>query len=77
MILTIFAGIAEFERELILERTSAGRKLAQKNGVEFGRPKKLTTQRIEVVKTLIESGTSVKKVAITFNFHLSTNRVLQ
>ena len=36
MILTIFAGIAEFERELIVERTGSGRKAAQKRGVKFG-----------------------------------------
>lgn len=41
MILTVFAGLAEFERELIRERTGAGRKAAQKRGVRFGRPKKL------------------------------------
>jgi DNA invertase Pin-like site-specific DNA recombinase len=33
MIMTVFAGIAEFERELIRERTSAGRKAALKRGV--------------------------------------------
>src|ERR1700757_5069004 len=36
MIMTIFAGIAEFERGLILERTSAGREAARKRGVRFG-----------------------------------------
>jgi len=30
MIMTIFAGIAEFERGLIRERTSAGREAARK-----------------------------------------------
>ena len=44
MILTIFAGIAEFERELIIERTSVGRKLAMKNGIEFGRAKKFSSE---------------------------------
>jgi DNA invertase Pin-like site-specific DNA recombinase len=33
MIMTIFAGIAEFERDLIRERTSAGREAARKRGV--------------------------------------------
>ena len=39
MILTVFAGIATFERELIKERTSAGRALARAKGVRFGRPR--------------------------------------
>jgi len=37
MVLTVFAGIAEFERALILGRTSAGRTAAQQKGVRFGR----------------------------------------
>jgi hypothetical protein len=41
MIMTIFAWIAEFERDLIRERTGAGRKAAKKRGVLFGRPPKL------------------------------------
>jgi DNA invertase Pin-like site-specific DNA recombinase len=41
MIMTIFAGIAEFERDLIRERTGAGREAARKRGVRFGRPRKL------------------------------------
>jgi DNA invertase Pin-like site-specific DNA recombinase len=39
MILTVFAGIAEFERDLIRERTGAGRVIAKANGVRFGRPR--------------------------------------
>src|SRR6476646_6095121 len=38
MVLTVFAGIAEFERALIHQRTSAGRTEAKKRGVRFGRP---------------------------------------
>ena len=38
MVLTVFAGIARFERSLISERTSSGRKAAQERGVRFGRP---------------------------------------
>ena len=34
----IFACLAEFERDLMIERTSAGRKAAKKRGVKFGRP---------------------------------------
>jgi hypothetical protein len=37
MIMTIFAGIAEFERALIRERTGAGREAARKRGVRHRR----------------------------------------
>ena len=36
MVLTVFAGIAEFERSLIVDRTRTGRLAAQKKGVRFG-----------------------------------------
>jgi DNA invertase Pin-like site-specific DNA recombinase len=35
MIMTVFAGIAEFERDLIRERTSAGRDAARQRGSAF------------------------------------------
>ena len=48
---TMLAAIAEFERELIRERTGAGRKRAMANGVKFGRKRKLSEyQRAEAVK---------------------------
>src|ERR1039457_7278293 len=36
MVLTVFAGLAEFERELIEERTGPGRDAAKEGGVRFG-----------------------------------------
>lgn len=72
MILTVFAGIAEFERDLIVERTSAGRKLALARGVRFGRPPKLDSRQKEAVKSLLDKGNSVKNVADIFKTHPAT-----
>lgn len=72
MILTVFAGIAEFERDLIVERTSSGRYAAQKRGVKFGRPSKLSSNQIDAIKSLLEKGKSVRKVAETFKIHPAT-----
>lgn len=48
---TLLAGIAEFERELIRERTGEGRKRAMAAGVKFGRKRKLSDyQRAEAIK---------------------------
>jgi DNA invertase Pin-like site-specific DNA recombinase len=48
---TLLAAIAEFERELIRERTGDGRKRAMAAGVKFGRKRKLTDfQRSEAIK---------------------------
>jgi DNA invertase Pin-like site-specific DNA recombinase len=54
MVLTVFAGIAEFERALIRERTGAGRIAAKKRGVKFGRPPKLTPQQAALAARLVD-----------------------
>lgn len=72
MIMTIFAGIAEFERDLIRDRTSAGREAAMKRGIKFGRPKKLSPEQRELISQLIDEGKSVAELAKTFNVDRST-----
>jgi len=72
MMMTIFAGIAEFERDLIRERTGAGRANAQKRGVRFGRPRKMNAEQRELAKRLIKEGRSVSEVARTFSVHPAT-----
>lgn len=39
LMMHIFASLAEFERDLIIERTQAGRKAAMARGKKMGRPK--------------------------------------
>ena len=72
MVLTVFAGIAEFERSLISSRTEEGRRAAQARGVVFGRPPKLRPDQRGVARQLIEDGKSVSEVARTFNVHPAT-----
>lgn len=72
MVLTVFAGLAEFERELIRERTSTGRIAAMKRGVRFGRPLRLTDEQISLAKRLLDEGKSAKDVAKTFGIHRAT-----
>jgi DNA invertase Pin-like site-specific DNA recombinase len=45
LMLTVLGGLAEFERHLILARTSEGRQRAQQRGVRFGRKPKLTVHQ--------------------------------
>jgi DNA invertase Pin-like site-specific DNA recombinase len=53
LMLTVLAGLAEFERSLIIARTSEGRERAKANGVRFGRPRKMSTyQQAEALKRL-------------------------
>ena len=51
LLVTMLAAIAEFERELIRERTGEGRKRAKAAGVRFGRPPILSAfQRAEAMR---------------------------
>jgi DNA invertase Pin-like site-specific DNA recombinase len=53
LMLTVLGGLAEFERSLIIARTSEGRARAKANGVRFGRPKKMSAfQQAEALKRL-------------------------
>lgn len=72
MVLTIFAGIAEFERALIRERTSAGRRAAQARGVRFGRAPKLTEAQRDHARELLASGKRAAEVAALLSVHRST-----
>jgi DNA invertase Pin-like site-specific DNA recombinase len=72
MVLTVFAGIAEFERELIHERTSVGRTAAKSRGVRFGRPSKLTSEQVALARRLIGEGTSVPEASKILNVHRTT-----
>jgi DNA invertase Pin-like site-specific DNA recombinase len=72
LIMTVFTGIAEFERDLIRERTSAGREAARRRGIHFGRPRKLNPEQTKLARRLIDEGQSVREVADTFNVHTAT-----
>lgn len=72
MIMTVFAGIAEFERDLIRERTGAGREAAIQRGVRFGRPRKLNADQVQVAAKLLSEGKPVRDIARTFNVHEAT-----
>jgi len=73
MILTVMAGIADFERSLILERTSTGRKAAKERGVKFGRSKALSDAQIQAAKQMLEQpGATVTAIAAAFKVNRAT-----
>ena len=41
MVIGVLASMAEFERELVKERTALKREAARANGTKFGRPRKV------------------------------------
>lgn len=73
MVLTVFAGMADFERSLIVERTSAGRIAAKARGVRFGPRPTLAAEQIAHARQLIEGdGKPVAEVARLLGVHRAT-----
>src|SRR3954453_3286957 len=52
LIFHVFGALAEFERDLIRDRTHAGLAAARARGRLFGRPKVLTPQQVKQLRTL-------------------------
>jgi DNA invertase Pin-like site-specific DNA recombinase len=56
LIFTIFSAFAEFERDMIVERTQEGKMLAKQNpDFREGRPKKFSRQQINHALSLLEN----------------------
>lgn len=68
----LFAAFAEFERNLILERSAVGRAAAWARGRFGGRPEKLSKRDLELMKTLIDNGTPIKTIAERWNVSRTT-----
>lgn len=54
LVFHVFGALAEFERDLIRERTNAGLSAARARGKQGGRPKKLTDKKLQQAKALIK-----------------------
>ena len=56
LIFTIFSAFADFERDLIVERTQEGKEIAkQRPGFKEGRPKKFSKQQLALAMQLLET----------------------
>jgi DNA invertase Pin-like site-specific DNA recombinase len=68
LMLTMLGGLAEFERELILARTSEGRARAKANGVKLGRKPILTPhQQREAIKRVKAEKESIGEIARSYD----------
>ena len=68
----LMGALAEFERDLIVERTKAGMDAARQRGQHIGRPTKLSPIQIEHARELIDQGKSRNEVARLFSVNPST-----
>ncbi|QMV54210.1 recombinase family protein [Ewingella americana] len=67
MTMQVISAVAEFERDLLLERTHSGIARAKAAGKRFGRPPALSEEQKHAVMQLINAGTSVSAIARQFN----------
>lgn len=73
LVFNIFGSLAQFERDLIRERTRAGLEAARARGRRGGRPAKLDERQITEVRRLYESGSvTVNQIAAMMSVGRST-----
>lgn len=72
LMLTVLAGLAEFERELIRARTGEGRARAKAEGRRMGRKPKLTPHQQREAQQRRDAGESITAIARSYAVHHST-----
>jgi len=78
LLLTMLAGLAEFERSLIMARTQAGIQHARNIGKTFGRPVKLSARQRQMIAERYANGETMAAIAEVFDVSEATiSRVLK
>jgi len=72
LILAVLGALAEFERSMILARTSEGRRRAQDRGVRFGRKPKLSQYQIAEALVRRANGESLIDIGRSYGVSHST-----
>src|SRR3982751_5616017 len=72
LVFHIFGALAEFEREIIRERTQAGLQSARARGRMGGRRTALTPKQLQIARQLWESNTPVKEICHTLGISRAT-----
>lgn len=67
MLRTILAAVAEFERDVISERTKTGMAAAKAGGRRFGKTSTLDRTLVERIKGMHAGGVSLNRIAGTLN----------
>ena len=74
----MLGGLAEFERELIKQRTGEGRIRAKARGVHIGRPFKLTLHQRREARERHERGETLVDIGRSFNVaHTTIARAIE
>jgi putative DNA-invertase from lambdoid prophage Rac len=63
MTMSVIAAVAQFEKDLLIERTHAGLARAKAEGTALGRPATLDTEKQAAVRAALAAGESVSALA--------------
>ena len=73
MMIGVLGSLAEYERELIKERTALKRATSRANGTKFGRPRKVSdSDHIATAKRMKSDGHAIKDIV---QAHRTTTRI--
>jgi len=72
LMVKVLAAVADFERDLIIERTQAGQARARAEGKHMGRPSKTTADERQMIVQRLARGESVSSVARAFKVSRGT-----
>jgi len=63
MTMQVISAVAEFEKDLLIERTHSGLVRARAAGKRFGRPPALSQEQRQAALEMLKAGTSISAVA--------------
>ena len=72
LMVSLFAALAQFERDLISDRTKAGLAAARLQGRVPGRPSVMTSERLDAAQRLRADGLSYEKIAAALGVSRAT-----
>lgn len=73
LVFHIFGALAEFERDIIRDRTNAGLQAARARGRKGGRPKSLTGKKVAMAQELYNNqNNSISEICKTLNISRAT-----
>ncbi|HDX4396355.1 TPA: recombinase family protein [Enterobacter bugandensis] len=67
MTMQVISAVAEFEKDLLIERTHSGIARARASGKRFGRPSSLNGEQQQVVLERLNAGVSISAIAREFS----------
>ena len=68
----MLAAVADFERDVIMERTQAGQARARAAGTRMGRPSKTTPDQQRAIRAALAAGATVSSMAGSYQVSRAT-----